>query len=743
MTISCEQTMMLLSDLLAGAAQPAAGKQLQAHRAACASCRALADDLVRQDRALAERAGQELRPGMLSRLREALDAPSPVAVACNHRRHGRFAGPARRRFWPLAGAAVTLACAIAASWWLLQQRAALGREVPVARLAHVGTVDAQRPAAAPAAGSAPVAGTRFNIKDYGAKGDGVADDTVAIRNAVNAANNAPRTAAQPNTVYFPAGTYMVGWLPINAKDAKTPRRADLLDKDPQDLALEGESWQSSVLKRLPLQPDSRVGTITHATNLSIRQLGFDANGVERFGGLWGYACRDVTVQHVHCFDSNVQAIQQADIYMIGFQRSSNIKILDSHWEDIQMEINNCSGVQVQRCLVERARNTGSIGAWSVSDGYVTEDYLIQDNWIVDPTRGSGGAIVFHLDKSTLHNCVYRNIRVLNNTIIYTAPPAFTKRPVAVKFGTCDSSGKPTGLVFDQIRVQGNRIYVAPALDDSFTKFNFIWFWACYPDPRIRFDHTTVRNNTLYHNGSRDVLTIYNNAKGVEWSDADNVKRAYEAPPLVPNPLTGKAEPARAVAVPDPPPPPRKPAGVKPRPPAAPPPAAVPSVPASRKAGVQVDFDSLEGLRARNGYHGRNAKIDLFQEDPKEGKACVRLTWEASDADGEGAVVATIEPTDITGKRFELWIKPLSAEHGYWTAQFYDKSGKLVEEQRLFSAPANTWTQMKFTQGRKTGGGWWHRKGEGDPTQVTTVRFRAQTHKAGQRGDVLWDGFSWK
>lgn len=56
-----------------------------------------------------------------------------------------------------------------------------------------------------------------NVKDYGAKGDGVMDDTAAIQKAINTGNSAGTRDAgsqfgatgQPAVVYFPGGTYVV------------------------------------------------------------------------------------------------------------------------------------------------------------------------------------------------------------------------------------------------------------------------------------------------------------------------------------------------------------------------------------------------------------------------------------------------------------------------------------------------------------------------------------------------------
>jgi polygalacturonase len=46
-------------------------------------------------------------------------------------------------------------------------------------------------------------GDERNVKDFGAKGDGVADDTLAIQAALDSADE----AGTKHGIYFPSGTY--------------------------------------------------------------------------------------------------------------------------------------------------------------------------------------------------------------------------------------------------------------------------------------------------------------------------------------------------------------------------------------------------------------------------------------------------------------------------------------------------------------------------------------------------------
>ena len=53
--------------------------------------------------------------------------------------------------------------------------------------------------------SAQPSKTFYNVKDFGAKGDGVAIDTKAINRSIEEA-----ATAQGGTIYFPAGNYLSG-----------------------------------------------------------------------------------------------------------------------------------------------------------------------------------------------------------------------------------------------------------------------------------------------------------------------------------------------------------------------------------------------------------------------------------------------------------------------------------------------------------------------------------------------------
>ena len=73
----------------------------------------------------------------------------------------------------------------------------------------------------------PPAQSVFNVQSYGAKGDGVADDTVAIRRALTVAQGAVTVGVPGAAVYFPEGEYVISapsrWIGSPASSTATAR----------------------------------------------------------------------------------------------------------------------------------------------------------------------------------------------------------------------------------------------------------------------------------------------------------------------------------------------------------------------------------------------------------------------------------------------------------------------------------------------------------------------------------------
>jgi hypothetical protein len=108
-----------------------------------------------------------------------------------------------------------------------------------------------------------------NVKDYGAVGDGVTDDTIAIKAAI--------LAGAGKVVFFPSGTYNYA--------GNTPATAS-------GTTLQGEGRNSSIIRVMTASP-SNVFWMA-GTGSGIRSMGFIA-GVTQTGGQW------ITLAGIECF----------------------------------------------------------------------------------------------------------------------------------------------------------------------------------------------------------------------------------------------------------------------------------------------------------------------------------------------------------------------------------------------------------------------------------------------------------
>ena len=128
--------------------------------------------------------------------------------------------------------------------------------------------------AAPAASPSPKPAKdppKFDVRAYGAKGDGTTDDRAAIMAALKAA-----AAAGGGVVYFPPGTYVAAPAPGQTFSLDLPCNNCTL------LGVRGKSW----LMHPAGMPKRQIALlrIDDKSNVTIRDLGFDGNWGNKVGG---------------------------------------------------------------------------------------------------------------------------------------------------------------------------------------------------------------------------------------------------------------------------------------------------------------------------------------------------------------------------------------------------------------------------------------------------------------------------
>jgi hypothetical protein len=283
-------------------------------------------------------------------------------------------------------------------------------------------------------------GPRFNIRDYGATGDGLTDDTVAIQAAINAAPNGG------STIYFPAGTYISNNFQVGTRNG---------------LRFEGDGF-ASVIKRPPRAGNTRIATFAGSSNITITNLAFDENGIQNYGGVNFFGVKNVTIENTRHFDNKPAPLGPGNwtdrysyVFGQGGAPSEDIAIRNNTIEDLQLEVDFARRVTISDNRVSRSCCTAGIGGFTLKDNAVMEDYTIERNVVVDP-RPNGFGIVVDLDPPSTNNGSIRRIRIANNTIIRR-----TTNGNGIMIGTPNNSVTTRANVFEDITIVGNRFQVEP------------------------------------------------------------------------------------------------------------------------------------------------------------------------------------------------------------------------------------------------------------------------------------------
>jgi len=587
-----------------------------------------------------------------------------------------------------------------------------------------------------------------NVKDYGARGDGTTNDVAAIERAIQAAPDGA-------VILFPPGTYLIS----KAKGIEVKKR--------RGLAFLGRGATIQRDSRLP--GNTRLMTITDCEDITMRDLAFDVNHIEKFGGINVYTSRRFRVEGCRAFDSNLRDTwKDYDHYSWVFQTCSDVWMRDCYAQDVELiEIDYCRRVWIVNNTIIRPAGTTAIGWFSVHSRAPGFDYHIEGNTIIDAPKMS---IAVSMESRGQDNNVVRRFVIARNRIVHEKVPG----GYGILVGNV-SGPNPKGNVFANITIEGNQFETAAGLKRTSAEIYLQASWRNPPEQHPFFTGVRIVGNTIYGGAGADrpaIGVIHATRSTIARNKVFGVKAGIHVQHASACQVLDNQVEATGVAyrfgpsyggnvwrgnqcVGVAPATPFDKQGVKPTDalgsvsvvPAAPaqrekkqPVAERPKPPGRARTLVVEPFDSLEGFTLRKRYKCVEAKAELEGERFREGRASVRVTWSAApDSYGVVDLVKSIPLTDIRGATFEFSLMPLTANSGYWGIELYDDQGRRVEAHRVYSLPPKRWHTVRFTQGRKLRYGW-IRKGDGDPRRVSRVVLRAQTHRGNQEAQDLWDGF---
>jgi hypothetical protein len=221
----------------------------------------------------------------------------------------------------------------------------------------------------------------ISVKDFGAKGDGVTDDSVAIQNAFNS------LGSNGGTIYFPAGTYMLGTSHGGTccyPDGSLIQNALILNRN--NVIITGDGTGVSILKLMP--HTKMLALLISSSNVIVEKITIDGNGNQRNGTV-GWPNGDVVnaltgstdttnnVTYRYCEVKN--GIEDG----FGCSGCQNAYIHDCYFHDLGIPTAGGAGISIHAYggkVVHNIIVNNTFGIWTA---YGSHDILIQDNLIAN------------------------------------------------------------------------------------------------------------------------------------------------------------------------------------------------------------------------------------------------------------------------------------------------------------------------------------------------------------------------
>jgi polygalacturonase len=159
----------------------------------------------------------------------------------------------------------------------------------------------------------------LSVKKYGAKGDGLHNDSGAISAAFAAARSG-------DVISFPAGVYICNDVNVVNKS---------------NLTLKGQG-NSTIIRNGSANGATPLLTFATVNGLTIQDLSFDNRSIGAYGGVRFYDTENVLINRTRFFDSAPLPLGSTDRYSYVFGNGTrphkNIRITNNAIDDLQLEV---------------------------------------------------------------------------------------------------------------------------------------------------------------------------------------------------------------------------------------------------------------------------------------------------------------------------------------------------------------------------------------------------------------------
>ncbi len=342
-----------------------------------------------------------------------------------------------------------------------------------------------------------------NVKDYNAKGDGVADDTSAIQNALN----------KNNSVYIPDGTYMINVdqsLRVNSNQTITMSA-------------------NAVLKAIPTSSESNAVILVSGVknvNISGGRIIGERNSHKGTTGEWGMGIRIIDgAESITVTNITISDCWGDGIYVGGFINEDSVSsiLIDNVVSDNNrrqgLSITSAKNVIVSNSVF---KNTNGTAPESGIDIEPNKDQVTEDIKIINTeTSGNNGVGILLYGKSG----TVRGVEISNSTLINNGDLGLAL--ITANDLTISNTKIANNWVGVEIRSDiVNTIFKNTVISENYDAgVKLVAKSQSSGIENVVFQESTFANNSQYSAGAADGIKISNAdssgyIKGIQFKDSE-------------------------------------------------------------------------------------------------------------------------------------------------------------------------------------------------------------------------------